>query len=305
MSKIENHSLFGHYKKSEDRVTAALLQILKCGGTEFIGNVISQINEIEFPSSEINITTQERQKSNVYDGKLECNFSFKILVESKIQAESINITQLNGLIENAEKPNDFILYITPDNKKPSELENTKKLIYWVNWKDLNEILKNSKFQDDILNYLILEFEKYLDFLKLLTYVSPKSRVQIAAGSYGEPIAREYEFYACQNKRSIKESGYLAFYNNRGIHSLFKIIGEPQDDTDLSKVNDPSVLRYLKEKEPNYKGDLRQFYKLKFLKELNIKHNEINENGKKTAYTMGVFRYTSIDKIEKAETTKEL
>lgn len=307
MSKIESHSIFGNYKQVENRVTAALLQIFKAGGTEFIGNVISQIDEIEFPSSEITIVTQEKEKNNVYDGLLECNFSFRVLVESKIDTNKINNRQLNGLIKNAKSPNDYILYITPDNNKPKELLNDFKQIYWVNWKQINEILKGLCSDEELLSFLILEFEKYLDFLNLLDVISPEQRVQIAAGSFGEPIALKYGFYACQNHRTIKKSKYLAFYNNRGIHSLFEIIQNPINDCNLLTLDDKNIKQYISEYEPNYRNsDKRLFFKLKLIKrDLSIKHNGINSKGKKTAYTMGVFRYTTIEKLYNAKTTEDL
>ena len=307
MSKIENHSIFGNYKQVENKVTAALLQIFKIGGTEFIGNVISEIDEIEFPSSEINIITQERESHNVYDGLLECNFSFRVLVESKTELGKIKKKQLEGLIDNAKNPNDYILYITPDSSRPKELDKTEKQIYWVNWKRINEILQELKTSQEPLNFLISEFEKYLDFLNLLEVVSPEERVQIAAGSYGEPIALKYGFYACQNYRTIKESKYLAFYNNRGIHTLFEILEEPQNNCDLSTIEDEKIKDYLNNYEPNYsKRDKRQFYRLKLINDkLEISHNGMNAKGKKTAYTMGVFRYTTIDKLKNAKTTNDL
>lgn len=305
MSKIDNHSIFGHYTQIENRVTAALLQILKNGGTDFIGKVISEFDEIEFPSSEINIITQEKEASNVYDGLLECAFSFRVLVESKIYSGKINTKQLNGLIENAQNPNDYILFITPDGKKPDVLNCSDK-IYWTNWKGINDILKELNSNVEPLNFLINEFEKYLDFLNLLEFVSPNERVQIAAGSWGEPIALKYGFDACQNHRTVKESKYLAFYNNRGIHSLFEITQGPTNDCNLLKIENESVQKYLNENEPNYNGEKRQYYQLTTLnKDLNIKHNGINKAGKKTAYTMGVFRYSTIDKILNSVTTNDL
>jgi hypothetical protein len=307
MSKIENHSIFGNYNQIENRVTAALLQILKIGGTEFIGNLISQIDEIEFPSSEINIVTQEKEKHNVYDGLLECNFSFRVLVESKIELEKIKQSQLEGLIKNAVNPTDYILFITPDHSKPTVLDQYEQKIYWANWKKINEILKEINTKQEPLNFLINEFEKYLEFLKLLNVVSREQRVQIAAGSYGEPTALEYGFYACQNYRTYKESKYLAFYNNRGIHTLFEIIGDPINNCDLSKLEDSRVKAYLSTHEPNYSSrDKRQFYHLKLVKgNLTIKHTGKNKKGKMTAFTMGVFRYTTIDKLLKAKSTEEL
>ena len=304
MGKIENHSIFGNYSQTENKVTAALLQILKVGGTEFIAKVISEIDEIDFPSSEINIITQEKENRNVYDGLLECAFSFRVLVESKIKLESINKTQLAGLIDNAQGTTDYILYITPDNKKPNELCDNSK-IYWSNWSKINEILKETNPKTEPINFLINEFEKYLESLELLD--SSEQRVQIAAGSWGEPIALKYGFYACQNNRTRKDSKYLAFYNCGGIHTLFEIVGEPQNDCDLSKSEDETIKKYLEVADPNYiRGSFRQFYPLKLVSNtLNIKHLGKNKKGKGSAYTMGVFRYTTIDKIKGAKTTDEL
>lgn len=305
MSKIENHSVFGNYSQTENRVTAALLQILKIGGTDFIGKLMNQIDDIDFPSSEINIVTQEREKNNIYDGMLDCNFAFRVLVESKIEFGKINPKQLEGLIKNAVNPTDYILFITPDNSKPTLLENKERPIYWTNWKKINEILKEINTNQEPLNFLITEFEKYLEFLNLLNVISPDQRVQIAAGSFGEPIALKYGFYACQNYRTTRESKYLAFYNNRGIHSLFEIVEGPIDNCDLSQRAD--IENYLSEHEPNYSSrDKRQFYKLKLINDkLKIEHSGVNTNGKKTAFTMGVFRYTTIDKLNNAKTTEDL
>ena len=320
MGKIENHSVFGNYSKTEDKVTAALLQILKVGGTEFISNFIGKIDDIEFPSNEINIVTQTKENHNIYDGLLECDFSFRVLIESKIKNENVNKKQLEGLIENAKSaPNSYIIYITTDNKKPEELEkksNEVEQLFWLNWAGVMEILKDEDIRpkSEILPFLINEFEKLIDNLKLID--TPENRVQIAAGSRAEPIAKEYFFYACQNNRGRKESDYLAFYKKNAIKTLFKIV-KVENDIDLREIakNNDKVRQYLDEKEPNYQGDKRQFYKLrevtvKDLESLKIEEvpviNIVHETrGRGKAYTMGAFRYTTIDKFIKAKTTEEL
>ena len=320
MSKIENHSVFGNYSKTEDKVTAALLQILKVGGTEFISNFIGKIDDIEFPSNEINIVTQTKENHNVYDGLLECDFSFRVFIESKINNKSVNEKQLDGLIENAKSaPNSYIIYITTDNEPPKELKQKFKEVeqlFWLNWAGVMEILKDEEIRpkSEILPFLINEFEKLIDYLKLID--TPENRVQIAAGSRAEPIAKKYHFYACQNNRGRKESGYLAFYRNKAIKTLF-IIDKVENDKDLREIakNNDEVRQYLDEKEPNYQGDKRQFYKLrevtvKDLESLKIEEvpviNIVHETrGRGKAYTMGAFRYTTIDKFIKAKTTEEL
>lgn len=310
MSKIEDLSIFGVYDQRENRVTAALLHVFQKGGPDIIRYVISSIEEVDFPTNEISIVTQEKEVNNVYDGKLECNFSFRVIVESKIVKQMIPKNQLEGLLNNAKSVYDYILYITPDENKPKILNSYEQKIYWTNWKNINDVLIEFIHEDTdnkVLEYLILEFEKLLDTLNLLEVDNPEKRVQIAAGSWGEPVALKYKLYACQNNRTIKPSGYLAFYNDRRINYLFKIKGEPINDCDLTTLSDVNVKLYLTEMEPNYqKGELRQFYSLELVKEnLNIKHLGITKSGKNSAFTMGVFRYTSLDKISTAINTFDL
>jgi hypothetical protein len=306
MSRIENQSIFGNYSQNENRVTAALLQILKQGGTNFISKVFSSIDEIEFPSNEINIITQEKEDKNVYDGILSCDFSFRILVESKIKIQSIPLTQLNGLIQNARNSYDYILYITPDNFKPEILETQKGKIYWANWKKINETFKSSNDFTEPLNFLINEFEKYLEFLGLLENITKEERVQIVAGAQGEPRAIKYGIYACQNNRPTQESNHLAFYNRGGIHTLFKIKNGPINNVDLKKVENQNMANYLTEFEPFYNSEFRQYYELELVtNNLTIKNDTIDKNGKNTAYTMGIFRYTKLENILKAKLTSEL
>ncbi|MDR2962775.1 MAG: hypothetical protein LBU90_03920 [Bacteroidales bacterium] len=301
MSKIQNQSVFGNYSQKENTVTAALLQILRLGGTEFIANVISRIEEIEFPNNEINIVTQQKQNHNVYDGLLECDFSFRVLVESKIKPSSVDKTQLQGLIANAQSETDYILYITPDTTKPQELSGKQK-IYWANWNKINEILQEVNPKTEPVNFLITEFEKYLEFLGLLDFSD--KRVQIVAGSWSEGLALKYGFYACQNNRTRRPSKYLAFYNKGGIHSLFEIEEIPQNNFDLSKNSNTGINAFLQDAAPYYKGrKLGQFYRLKLINDtLHIPHTK---SGQGQAYTMGVFRYTTIDKIQNAKTTADL
>ena len=320
MGKIENHSVFGSYSQTENIVTAALLQILKVGGAEFISSFIGKIDDIEFPSNEINIITQTKENHNVYDGLLECDFSFRVLIESKIKNESVDDVQLAGLIENAKSaPNSYIIYITTDNKKPEKLEKKSKEVeqlFWLNWAGVMEILKDEDIRpkSEILPFLINEFEKLIDYLKLID--TPENRVQIAAGSRAEPIAKEYFFYACQNNRGRKESDYLAFYKKNAIKTLFKIV-KVKNDVDLREIakNNDKVRQYLDEKEPNYQGGKRQFYELKEVTVKDLDSLKIDEvpiinivhetKGRGKAYTMGTFRYTTIDKFIKAKTTEEL
>jgi hypothetical protein len=59
-TRIESISIFGEYSQPENRVTAALLQILKAGGEELIRH-ISHTFGFSLPSSDISITAQHKR----------------------------------------------------------------------------------------------------------------------------------------------------------------------------------------------------------------------------------------------------
>jgi len=84
--RIEDISIFGEYKQPENRVTSAFLQICKIGGE----------NLIKFLCSEIEIHTQVKESQSIPDGLLQSDFSFRLLVESKIKSNSINGKQLEN-----------------------------------------------------------------------------------------------------------------------------------------------------------------------------------------------------------------
>ena len=80
---ITNQSIFVHYKSEENMVTAALLHILKLGGEELI-NFILDARTQTLPSSEIAVLSQVKGNGSVPDALLTANYSFKLIIESKI-----------------------------------------------------------------------------------------------------------------------------------------------------------------------------------------------------------------------------
>lgn len=155
--KIEDISIFGEYKQAENRVTAAFLQICKIGGEDFIRFMTSQLN-IQLPSSEIEIQSQVKGTESVPDGLLESNFSFRLFVESKIAQNSINEKQLTGHKSQIKSNTDFLIYITPDESKPTILGQ----VNWTNWITVinifNDYLQSSQSENkQLLEFLIEHF----------------------------------------------------------------------------------------------------------------------------------------------------
>ena len=100
---------------------------------------------------------------------------------------------------------------------------------------------------------------------------------------------------------------------KAIKSLFKI-ENVKESTDLNEEakNNEKVAQYLRERESAYRGDRRKFYLLKKVTPEDIGKKELPQfniihegKGRGNAYTMGVYRYTTIDKFLKAKSTADL
>ena len=304
--KIEDISIFGEYKQAENRVTAAFLQICKVGGEDFIRFLTNHLN-IQLPSSEIQIQSQVKGTSTVPDGLLESNFSFKLYVESKIKPNSVNAKQLAGHQKQIVNSNDFLLYLTPDDAKPTILGTT----YWANWLQIinifNDYLQTSQSDNkQLLEFLVEHFNTLLVNLNLLGYTWDlnNDNVLIVAGSWAEGVALKYNYYICQNKRSFKSARYLAFYNNNQIRHVFEIAKAPEDDANLSSRSEFAT--YLTQVEPNYSGELRKVFTLRNAQNVGpIINDNIDKNGNPCPYTYGQPRYTKLSTLQTATRTSQL
>ena len=162
-----------------------------------------------------------------------------------------------------------------------------------------------------MNYLIAQ-------LKLLIKRNPTKspswktiprdqRVVIVGGSWGEDVALNYGFYACQYKRNFQSPSYIAFYHKKRIKYVFRIINHANLESleIATKRFGFDFKDYFQSKEPAYfNGSLterkRQFFELDKVMEINpeIAHEEIYAYVQKQ-------RYTSIEAIKQAKTTKDL
>jgi hypothetical protein len=308
MKRIDEISVFGEYKQPENRVTAAFLQICKIGGEGLIRTIATKLN-IQLPNSEIDIFSQVKEEDTIPDGLLESNFSFKMFIESKIVKNSVNRRQLNGHLKALKNENDFLIYLTPDEELPLELR--RKRISWANWKTINDIITNyvQDLQADekqLLDFLCQQFKTLLDNFDLCGYdwSLDNQNVIILAGRTGEPIALQYFYYICQNKRKFKPSRYLTFFNNNQIRYIFEIIEKPMDDVNLNTI--PELKEFVESLEEEKQNHLHTIIKLKYLKEIEpIRNDTIDKNGDPCPYTYGITRYTTLEKMGKAKKTSEL
>lgn len=316
---ISNQAIFGEYKNPEDKVTAALLQVLHYGGHKIVCSVF---DDIDLPSNDINVTPQVTEDGSRPDGVVFCDCNYKIYIESKIVRNALNTQHGKDQLDANKKlssPNNaqWVVYITPDDTIPNELDNVPEII-WTNWQTVVERLKGYETTDNLVNFLIEQFCLFVDHLVFQkrgavsvngvsisdAEADKNQRVIIVGGHWGEEVALNYDFYACQNHRYFLPAKYMAFYHKNRIQNLFEIIGEPEDDVVLT--SDRVGPNYLTIKDPNYTGDPCKFFRLKLIQTFTpvIENDTKDKNGKNCAFTYNQ-RYTTYDAIMKAKKTSEL
>ncbi|MBR5434353.1 MAG: hypothetical protein IK117_07945 [Bacteroidales bacterium] len=303
---ITQTSIFGEYKKPEDRVTAAFLHIIHIGGNLVIQRLFGDVFDI--PSNEISVIPQSYQKDSIPDGELSCECNYHIYIESKIVCNTINESQLSShkKLSNT-AANQYLIYLTPDENKPDILE--KETIEWMNWNTVINRLQGivADGQSDVLlKYFIDQFVLLVEHTVYeKAYAIPKEQsVIIVGGRFGEKVALNYNFYACQPNRTFRPSKYIAFYHQNRIKYLFEIVCQ-KESVDIQKESwvDKS---YFDKIEPNYQSCLRKFFQLSLVKTFSpeIKNDKTDKNGNPTAYVQGQ-TYTSYNNIMNARTTSDL
>lgn len=316
---ISNQAIFGEYKNPEDKVTAALLQVLHYGGQRLVCTVF---DGIDIPYNDINVYPQVSADESRPDGVVSCDCKYKIFIESKITCNALNNQHGKDQLEANKKlssPNDaqWVIYITPDKNIPKELVSVSEII-WVNWQTIVEKLRGYETNDNLVTFLIDQFCLFVDhivFNKNSTVSGGVSlsvdvesgkdqRVIIVGGAWGEEVALQYGFYACQEGRYFLPAKYMAFCHKNRIKNLFEIEGNPIESTLLTA--DLVGEKYLKEKDPNYDNKPRKYFKLKRIHVFDpeIVNDTFDKNGKPCAFTYNQ-RYTTYDNIMKATKTSEL
>ncbi len=318
MSKsIESISIFGEYKKQEDRVTAALLHVLNVGGQPIVERLFGGLFDI--PTNNLNIISQSYQKDSIPDGEIGCNCTYNIYIESKIYPNAINQDQLNSHIKLASSAdNKYLCYITPDAFIPQAL--TGLPLGWLSWKDVIDSLSGilaDGIADSLLTFLI---EQLITLIGHIVYndngiptkaaqqympITDEERVIIVGGKWGEDVALNYGFYACQENRFFMPAKYIAFYHQNRIKYVFEI-EDIQDGVDISSISEVAQSDYFTVKEVNYSPVKRKYMNLKLVHTCDpeIQNDKVDKNGNPCAFIQGQ-TYTTYSKITSAIKTSQL
>lgn len=304
MVKIQDKSIFGEYSKRENRVTAALLHILRIGGERLISYIFKDRFD-NFPTNDIDITTQEKNDAGICDGYISCNFTFNLQIECKCDS-GIDKKQLMHYREQQKADGSYLVYIVKSVNNCEKLED----VPYFTWNELYKLLKKYIVEcssNNVEKYMIDQFMLMLENYKLLEDDVIEDRVIVVGGAKGgEEIARKYHFYACQNHRTFKSARYLAFCHHKRIKYVYEIIGEPIDNVSLRderlEVGEDYFTTH-----PEY----QETTKLKYFRlgHSNLLNHEIEDNIKNEYGRVVPFarkqRYVSFKRILAVMTTSEL
>lgn len=302
-NNISTHSVFGDYVGPENQVTTALLHVIHQGGEPLLRLLLDAASEL-LPDNEIMIETQvscnKNGQKSVFDGVISSRFCFTYVIESKVKKGTLSNQQVDKYHDCLDGKGARLLAITPDEKIPKTLHSGD---LWLSWDKVVETLNqyNEENEDEVLRYLIDQFVLLLYNLNIYDK-EWKERVIIVGGSFGENVALDFHFYACQAGRYFMRAKYMAFAFKNRIQHLFEIIGDPKDNVDIMK-HVPAD--YFTKYEPNYVQDKRKLF---MLKEVTLPHviqnNNIDKNGRRCAFTQRQ-KYTTIEKIMNATVTSQL
>lgn len=281
---ISREPVFGTYKNAEDQLTVALLHIIKVGAEELLQEIVAAAGG-QLNTSSMQVATQvpfvsdgttKDERGCRCDGFIYHECGYRLYLESKIACNSINVGQLESYRAiKAGCLQKIILYVTPDESRPTALNQDE---LWINWEDLLELLRNYvtyESDDSVLKVYVQNICLLYDMsvrskiglrrkkraktdreAEMMKWAKENLRkpgyslvsdadkdVLIIGGSWGEPIALKYGFYSCQYGRTFLPTKYLAFCHHNRIKFLFRIEEEPKDiDTlEVAGIN-PNILK---------------------------------------------------------------
>lgn len=117
---------------------------------------------------------------------------------------------------------------------------------------------------------------------------PERTAVVLGGGFGEGHALAHNEYFCQPNREFKGVKFMAFYTNKRIAYIYKIISGPE--------------------QVQLETGAHTLYKLELFLDRSedpIINDKKNKNGQPTPFTMGSPRYVDIELLSTAKFTSEL
>ena len=312
-------SIFSTYSTGENRVTASFLAVLRALSLDRMQRLLGSLME----QSDFELIRFENQPSKGGAGVPDAliHSSIRLLVETKIARNAVNLPQLKRHLDRLNEANEavaLLLVITPDDIRPQEMDEAQDpRAVWASFamldQAIDEILEDKyEVVSEREAYLLRQLQSMLSNEGLLA--NPNDVVIVAARS-AWPEYQDFHAYVCQPNRPFQQVARMGFYSKGTIYPLVPKILAIHEDVPmragaykglLGKLVDRLVSTGKRIEGDSYKVLMLSApdspETLKLAKP--IPNDKRSKSGKPTAFTMGQ-RYVSTDALLHATTTSDL
>ena len=322
--------LFSSYSSDEDRVTSTILSVFE----RLNFNIVESILQKALDEDELNLLVFENQvntgKGSRPDGEIKAHFRY--IFETKIKEKSINQKQLQSHLKEVNNEHDHLVYLTPDEEKPSTLRKYEKELSWFNFGTLIDSIEEAIQEEKVLSqreeYLLHELTEFI-LAENLVKEGMTKRVLVIPAKNAIKEYKEHGVYMCQPNRTFRPSRHLAFYHRNKIDTKIPQIYGYIDEVDVKTESyqdiekrihfyDESKKEFIKQKYKSIrKTELREREnnKILFISQPNdedtitlstpIRNDKMSkDNSRRVAYTQNQ-TYTDIESLKKANKTSDL
>ncbi len=311
--------IFSTYSTGENRVTASLLAVLQSLSLDRIQRLLGALLE----QSEFELVRFENQPGKGGKGVPDAiiHASVRILVETKIQRDSLSVAQIRRHLERLDAANEatkVLLLVTPDDVRAEALEavNDERVV-WSSFGALDQAI--DEMLDDKYE-VISEREAFLlrelqNMLAAEGVLRSDNDVVVVAARFAWPEYNQIHAYVCQAGRPFQQVSRIGFYSKGQIYPLVPRILQIHDDVEMLSGLHAGALgelveRLIKEQRREEGGS----YKIVMLSApdspdtLRLPGPIVNDlrskSGKPTAFTMGQ-RYVASERLRVAKSTSDL
>jgi len=327
--------LFSTYSQNENRVTSTFLAVLSSLSLNLMQQIIGAMigDEVELISFTNQPTSKRQQYHLVPDAMI--SGDFKILIETKLQQNTVDEDQIRKYQKQlGERKNAYLVILTPDPACPDVVENISRKdprVVWCSFNQINSIIDDFfKNCSEVISekdaFLLKNFQMLLDLENLLS----QPEVLIVPARFAWSHYLNTSSYICQPNRTFQKTTYIAFYNEgkimKKVPKILKAVNEvvfgekgyfEVRSNDWSQSDEEKFGEKMKEVVKKSIGsslyNVGESHKVLLLTGPEeegtilideIPNDSVDKNGAPTAFVQRQ-RYTSLEKLKKAEKTSDL
>lgn len=310
-----SNSIFSTYSQGENRVASTIIHVLRNLPINVVERFLGMFADAD-DQNFFAFKNQVRGENSVPDAEISSNF--KLLFETKTVPNGVRKEQLNAHLNLCTAKETTLVYLTPDNVRPSLLD--QKAVIWKSFADVYELINELCDSSDLVlserdQFLLRNLQGFFEETGLLP---TKDECVIVAARTAWPVYLKHGIYVCQVGRNFKPVDWIGFYCDGEIKPKIARIRSraevnlPAAD-EFAKVDlPPHINSWLSDPENEWAfGESVQVFEISGATDSDTRslegpiNNDLKNNaGRGYAYTQGQ-RYTSMGALEAAKTTKDL